>query len=662
MQIKQQGERIKRSYQVISAFPFVDGVLYYTTYDSFDPEEAPTRFIHAIQLETVPDENTITQLPLRNERIFVPLQEVFVEDGVLYQVFEKMEGNLLGIYLYQNAPLALGEVSQITKTVADHLMECESVGEFALIDPQNMVIEEDGTVRFLYGGPPSVFPKEKASTYSEAELAEQLGELLFLMLTGENMEDHKSKLRPLRSLRAEIPVELESWIMKSVSPDPVMRPPLHELWKWAQEFGGKKPKGIGTAKDQPKKTGNSFVDKFFTGSSKLASFGVKNEKKSEIEKKEKKKLPSWVTWVAIGIIALVFLARLLVSSGPDITPLVDAKIIQEAEQNPERAVSLYNQSVKAYENKDIDKALTFAKQALAADIESKQYYVHLANLYGLKKDYKSGLAILNSATAYFTDDAKLFDQLAVFHYYVRDYQGAQAAIDKAVELDKNNAGIYYHRGKIYNTLKNSNIAVESMKNAVAKDPKNAAYYHEFALIQLQAGNLEAAVKNEKTAVKLVEDEVKKVKQSADSLKAKNIEYHISLGLLYLKQRDELLRNQSLRTDVKQKRLKDLLNLAFNQFKAVNKIDDTNAEGYYYNARARYINGKSNPESYKFAIVASQKAVDRDPENGKYVYQLGVCYMAVKNKPAAIAAFQKAVQLESSNRLYQNGLKSAQAMK
>lgn len=661
MQIKQQGERIKRSYQVISAFPFVDGVLYYTTYDSFDPEEAPTRFIHAIQLETVPDENTIAQLPLRNERIFVPLQEVFVEDGVLYQVFEKMEGNLLGIYLYQNAPLALGEVSQITKTVADHLMECESVGEFALIDPQNMVIEEDGTVRFLYGGPPSVFPKEKANTYSEAELAEQLGELLFLMLTGENMEDHKSKLRPLRSLRVEIPVELESWIMKSVSPDPVMRPPLHELWKWAQEFGGKKPKGIGTAKDQQKKTGNSFVDKFFTGSSKLASFGVKNEKKSAQEKKEKKKLPGWVTWVAIGIIALVFLARLLVSSGPDITPLVDAKLIQEVEQNPERAVSLYNQSVKAYEKKDIDKALTFSKQALAADIESKQYYVHLANLYGLKKDYKSGLIVMNSATAYFTDDAKLFDQLAVFHYYVRDYQNAKTAIDKAVELDKNTASIQYHRGKIYNTLKKSNEAVESMKNAVAKDPKNAVYFHEFALIQLQANNIEAAVKNEQTAVKLIEDAVKK-KQAAANLKAKNIEYHISLGLLYLKQRDELLRNQSLRTDVKQKKLKDLLNLAWDQFEAVNDIDDTNGEAYYYKARTYYINGKSNAASYTSAIVASQKAVDREPENGKYVYQLGVCYMAVKNKPAAIAAFQKAVQLESSNRLYQNGLKSAQAMK
>ncbi|MCH5585890.1 tetratricopeptide repeat protein [Shimazuella sp. AN120528] len=648
MQIKQQGERIKRSYQVISAFPFVDGVLYYTTYDTFDPEEVPTRFIHAIQLQSEPDEDTIAKLPLRNERIFVPLQEVFVEDGVLYQVFEKMEGNLLGIYLYQNAPLALGEVSQITKTIADHLMECESQGEFALIDPQNMVIDEDGTIRFLYGGPTSVLPSEKGNAYSEAELANQLGDLLFLMLTGENIEQHKNKMRPLRSLRPDVPVELESWIMKSVSPDPMMRPPLHELWKWAHEFGGKKPKGIDALKDEQKKASNSLVDKFFTGRSKLASFGV-NKPKNETENglKPKKKLPGWLMWVAIGIVALLFLARLIATPGPDVTSLVEGKIIQEVEQNPDRAVSLYNQSVKAYEKGDIDKALTFAKQALAMDTESKQYYVHLANLYGLKKDYKSGVIVMNSATAYFTDDAKLFDQLAVFNYYVRDYQSAQTAIDKALELDDKTASIYYHRGKIYNILKDSNTAVESMKKAVALAPKNAVYFHEFAIIQLQANNIEAAVENEKKAVKLSD---------------KSIEYHISLGLLYLKQRDELLRNQSLRTEVKQKQLKDLLNLAWDAFYEVNNIDPNNAEGYYYKARTYYINGKSNPKSYGSAITASLKAVDRDPKNGKYSYQLGVCYMAVKNKPAAVAAFQQALQLEPSNRLYQNGLSSAQAMK
>lgn len=648
MQIKQQGERIKQSYQVISVFPFVDGVLYYTTYDSFDPEEAPTRFIHAIQLQPVPDEETIAKLPLRNERIFVPLQEVFVEDGVLYQVFEKMEGNLLGIYLYQNAPLALGEVSQITKVISAHLMECESTGEFALIDPQNMVIDEDGTVRFLYGGPISVFSSEREKGYSEAELAKQLGELLFLMLTGENIEQHKNKMRPLRSLRYDVPIELESWIMKSVSPDPVMRPPLHELWKWAHEFGGKKPKGIDALGKQQKKAGSTLAEKFFTGRSKLASFGVKKDpKNTENQTKTKKKLPAWLTWVAIGIIALLFLARLIANPEPDSATLIDAKIIQDVEQNPEKAVSLYNQSVKAYDGGDINKSLTFAKQALATDLESKQYYVHLANLYGLLKDYKSGVLVMSSATSYFTDDAKLFDQLAVFQYYVRAYTSAKTAIDKAVELNDKTASIHYHRAKIYYTLKDSNQAVESMKKAVALSPKNALYFHEFAIIQSQANNIEAAVENEKKAV---------------NLQQKNVEYHISLGLLYLKQRDEKLRNQSLRPDVKARQLKDLLNLAWDAFQKVNVIDPDNAEAYYYKARTYYINGKSRPKSYESAIEATKKAVARDPDNGKYYYQLGVCYMAVNNKAAAVTAFQKAVDLEPSSRLYQNGLSSAQAMK
>ena len=505
MQIKQQGERIKRSYQVISVFPFVDGVLYYTTYDSFDPEEAPTRFIHAIELQSIPDENALAQLPLRNESIFVPLQEVFVEDGILYQVFEKMEGNLLGIYLYQHAPLALGEISQITQNIADHLMECESQGEFALIDPQNMVIEK-GKVRFLYGGSLSVFPTEK-ETNSEAELARQLGELLFLMLTGDNFEEHKQKMRPLRSLRGDTPVELESWIMKSVSPDPNMRPPLHELWKWAHSFGGKKPEGIENQSKQEKKDEKSLVDKLLPSHSVLDSFGVKDVKDAQGKisgKKQKKKLPSWVTWVAIGLLALIFLARLLATPGPDTAPLIDAKIIKEVEQNEKKAASLYSQSVKAYEAGDMKKALTLGKQALATDTSNKQYYVHLANLYGLQKNYKLGVIVMKSATSYFTDDARLFDQLAVFDYYVRDYQKAKEAIDKAVQLNNNLASVYYHRGKIYNVLKDSKTAVASMKNAVRKDPKNALYFHDFALIQLQANNVQAAVENEKKAVKLDE--------------------------------------------------------------------------------------------------------------------------------------------------------------
>ncbi|MXQ54559.1 tetratricopeptide repeat protein [Shimazuella alba] len=671
MEIKQQGERIKRNYQVISVFPFVDGVLYYTTYDSFDPEETPTRFIHAIQLHPLPDENTLSKLPLRNERIFVPLQEVFVEDGVLYQVFEKMEGNLLGIYLYQNAPLALGEISQITQTISDHLMECESQDEFALIDPQNMVIEENTKIRFLYGGPLSVFPREKANSYSEAEIAKQMAELLFHMLTGDGFEEHKDEMRPLRSLRGDVPVELESWIMKSVSPDPIMRPPLHELWKWAHSFGGKKPEMIEDVEPEPepKKKEKSLMeklipnkqplsdklnsnkpplsDKLLPHKPKLDSFGVKDIKAKSNDKKQKKKLPAWVTWVVIGVLALLFLMQLWASPDPDVTALIDAKIIQEVEQDENKAISLYNQSVKAYEGKDIEKSLALAKQALAVDTGNKTYYVHLANLYGLKKDYKSGVLVLTSATSYITDDAKLFDQLAVFHFYVRDYEKAKEAIEQAVGINKNMASAQYHRGKIYNALKNSDEAIASMKIAVAKDPKNALYFHDFALIQLQANHIQAAVDNEKKAVQLDK---------------KNIDYLISLGLLYLKQRDELLRNQSLRPEIKEKRLKDLLNLAFDQFVEVNKIDDKNAEGYYYKARAYYINGKSNADSYQSAIIATQKALTRDPDNALYAYQLGVCYMAVKNKAQAVAAFQKATTLEPSNRLYQNGLSSAQAMK
>ncbi len=632
MDVKQQGERIKRNYQVISVFPFIHGVLYYTLYNSFDAEDTPTRFIHAIQVETTPDEKTMSQLPLRNEEIFVPLQEVFVEDGVLYQVFEKMEGNLLGIYLYQNAPLSVGETSQITQIITDHLMKIESTGQVVLLDPQNMVIEKDDRIRFLYGGP-QIVAHERSD---EAELVKQLGELLFLMFTGDKLEDHVRELRPLRSRRSDVPIELEAWIIKSASPDPSLRPELHDLWKWAHSHGGKRP--------------DKISEEAFSSAS-LDQFGVNTKKEIEPiqsaakEKLRKKKLANWVTLVALGLIAVIYLIKMQFS-GPDVTPLVDAGIIKEVDQDEAKALNLYNQSVKAYRSNDLTQAITLGKQALQTNTEKEEYYVQLANLYGLNKDYKSGGKILETAADYFTEDARLFDQLAVFQYYLKDYANAKESIDKALDLDESIASIYYHRGKIYYELEDNTTALASMKSAVTKNPKNAVYFHDFALMELQTGNVDDAVVNEKKAVQI----------------SNNISYRMSLGLLYLKQREQLLKNESLRPEVKEKRLKELLNSAYFQFDAINKMDDDNAEAYYYKARTYYINGKERPSSYNDAITASQKAISRDPDNALYSYQLGVCYMAIKNKPAAIAAFQQAISQDSSNRLYQNGLKSAQAMK
>lgn len=631
MEVKQQGERIKRSYQVISVFPFIHGVLYYTLYDSFDPEETPTRFIHAIEVDPLPNEDIISRLPLRNEDMFVPLQEVFVENSILYQVFEKMEGNLLGIYLHQNAPLALGEVSQIIQLITKHLIDAESQGQFALIDPQNMVVEADGRVRFLYGGPRAVLPNDLSG---ETDVVKQIGELLFLMLTGEKLENHVNELRPLRSRRFDVPLELEAWIIKSASPDPSKRPILQELRDWSHAHGGKKPEKIEE---------ESFVNP------SLDQFGV--EKKAESisnksGKAQKKKLPAWVTWAALGVLAIIYLLKTFFFSGPDASALIDAGIIKEVDQNQSQAAADYNKSVQSYQSGNLNQAISLAKQALSSDISNEQYYIQLANLYGLNQDYKSGQTVLLTAADNFSSDARLYDQLAVFDYYLRDYSDAKDAVDKALELNNNLASIYYHRGKIYFQLKDNNTALSSMKTAVTKDPKNAVYFHDFALIELQTGNVDDAVLNEQKAVQL----------------SNKIEYRMSLGLLYLKQRDQLLKNQSLRLEVKKTRLKALLNDAYDQFDTINSMDDSNAEAYYYKARTYYINGAENPRSYQDAIIASQKAIHRDSNNALYYYQLGVCYMAVNNKAQAVGAFQQAVSHDPSNRLYQNGLQNAQAMK
>ena len=76
---------------MIEAFPLVEGMLYYVEEEG---EDAPrTRFVHAIDGLTDLDVEKLRTN--RHEDILFPLHDVFVEEGVLYQVFHRLEGTLL---------------------------------------------------------------------------------------------------------------------------------------------------------------------------------------------------------------------------------------------------------------------------------------------------------------------------------------------------------------------------------------------------------------------------------------------------------------------------------------------------------------------------------------------------------------------------------------
>lgn len=644
-EFKKKGDWIQGKYEVLSVFPFVEGVLYYTALKK-EGEEVSTRFIHAVKLKDQPRESEFNQLKKRNSEVFFPIQEVFMEENILYQVFERMEGNLLGAYLIRSAPLPMDEVAKFLKDITSHLMQCYDDEQFALVDPQNMVIHSEGTIRFLYGGPAHLFGYYRRET----EDVKKLAQLLYFMLTKKQVDDKTSQVEPVRSSRPDMSLELESLLKRALSNDAIKRPRIQDFWKWAHNYNVKKPKLLDEKKDGKivaKPTASSEEPLTPVTTTRKTTATHKVVKPSGKGKSIKISLPSFnrKTLIRIGgAVAAVLLVILVFQFFGDSTKETLAGVIDPAiEEDPQQAYNYFRQSTIAYEQKQLDQSILFGRKALSADLEKKEYFQHLANLYGLKQDYKTGLQVLTAAVEKFPEEGDLYDSLSVFAYYLKDYDLAKEAADQAVSLQKDEAGYYYHHGKVYGALKDYDQAVQSLRFATYLSKRNARYQHDLAVYLYKQGKIDEAIDYAKSAAKYA--------------KSSEEEYYVTLGVLYLKKWEQLYTDQNLNEKEKKE---ELARYAKNAYRAFNDAVDEEYKyprAQYYRSMAYYLYGY-----FVSANQTAEKAAKYDPTNPIYHYQLGITYMGLEDKERALQAFERAYQLNPNETLYQDAIKKAQQMK
>jgi hypothetical protein len=243
MNIKEKGERIRGKYRVLEAFPFVEGVLYYVEEEGeenrWPSSPGRTRFVHAIDSLSVsrPDWEA---LRTRHEDIFFPLREVFVEEGVLYQVFYRLEGTLLAHRIEKSGPLSLDEALWILHGVAVQVLRLYEFGQFAVVHPQNILITSGKAIRFFYGGPLGLLPKGRTPPAGAKESRNRLslhhsvdtfavGALGYALLTGKRFTSQAPDPAPIRSFRSDVPAALEKWVMRACSFDRSEQPHLAEI-------------------------------------------------------------------------------------------------------------------------------------------------------------------------------------------------------------------------------------------------------------------------------------------------------------------------------------------------------------------------------------------------------------------------------------------------
>lgn len=678
MKVKQKGERIHQSYLVLHSFPFVYGVLYYTICHSKDGEQV-NRFIHAIpwDQENKDYEKLVNLLQTRNKKIFIPISEVFQEDGVLYQVYEKIEGDLFGIYLHRNAPLPLEEATQYLMKITEACLKNYGEKKFFLISPQNMVIDPQKQIRFLYGGPMKFLPHARGAKELaewEAEDVKDLAELVFFMLSGKSVDQVSAEERSLQAFCSDVPDELEALFQQALLPKREERPTMQQFLDWAKNPTrverqteieeatdsleenkiDREPKTPSFAQNEEVQHEEILASEFSQNpspvtpspqpSSPLTHFAVSlptHQPKSEEEKKKARKaLVDRVFYLAMGVLAVIFVYQVFFSS-PDPRQVAAGILSPNVEQNEAQAEKWFQLAKKAFEQGDLKTAIEYARKAVDADVSKKEYFMFLADLYGHNKEYAKSVQVLEAATKAFEDDPNFYDALAIYAYYLGDYQKAKNAIETAIELNKNDADFYFHQGKIYKKLGLNEQAIEAFKQVEKIDPKNPLGNHELAVYFTALNRLDEAIEYGKKAV---------------NIRPKDPKFRITLGIIYLKKLDETREDLQLSDEEKKVEINQLLEDALQQFDQAVPYDQT-GEAYYYKSRVHFLRRELN-----LAIQAIQQAILQDPNNPLYYYQLGIYAMEAKQKQEAITALQKAVELDPVNGDYQEKLAEAKALK
>lgn len=247
---KQQGDWIQNRYQINGIFPFYEGFLYYTSMQQEDPGKKRTYFIHASAIEQEPTSVYLSRLVQRSTDYFVQVKEAFVEDKILYQVYQKIQGNMLGIYVIQYGPLSVGEVAFIVQQLTNCLMECYEDGRIMLLTPENIMMDEEGIPKILYSkiGHHSMVLDPEVKVSTELDDCLLLAKLIRFMLTKKLPQFQSLQMR-VRDQRKDVPIELESLLLRASSPRKEQRPRIQEFWKWAFNYGARKPISLMKSKE-----------------------------------------------------------------------------------------------------------------------------------------------------------------------------------------------------------------------------------------------------------------------------------------------------------------------------------------------------------------------------------------------------------------------------
>ncbi|SMO76178.1 tetratricopeptide repeat protein [Melghirimyces algeriensis] len=685
MKMKRKDEWIRDTFQVLNVYPFVLGALYYVRIHSPTQHSmGQTRFIHALDLNWVDENVRMEELFHRNPSFFFPIEGLFVEDGILYQVFENVEGTLFTQRLYPSVPWSLAESIRLLTSISRPLVKMYAEGQFTVVHPQNIFITDD-SVRFLYGGPEGMLPKRKGSQYRSLPLEERLrmnealdvyslGLMGYMMLTGTALEP--GKVQSMRWYRDDVPSDLEHMVLKSLGEHPLDRPRLSEFVGRLEMFLAEGLRGTGTAPQgkpnedtvredpfalllknddlpdspsaalNPDEWENWVAGPLFPTQecrdphrSHELPPGNKVWEREEFQEEAAtfevlapssdpsvKKKPIFFDFVrkkpALWSVALLLIAGL------------GASYLLFGTGDEEEAARYYGESVRYMKDENYPSAISKAKLAVETDPSDKQYLLHLADLYHQKQKYNKAVDILEQGVKK-VSDPEVYYTLSVNALWSGQLNRAESAIKKAISKDKNNPDYLYQLANIYGEKEDYKAAIQSLESAVDIKPDQASYRDRLAEFLLEENQPEKAMTHAEKAVQL---------------KPNNPAYHMRLGRIYLTQRKRFSDDSKLPSKKKQKMMDQYTKSAVDTFEQATKLYPDSANAYYFLSIAEYYAG-----DLKQAKKSAKRSLELAPGAASSHYQYGIVLQRMGEKEKARKHYKKALSLDPDNKRYKEAV-------
>jgi tetratricopeptide (TPR) repeat protein len=299
--------------------------------------------------------------------------------------------------------------------------------------------------------------------------------------------------------------------------------------------------------------------------------------------------------------------------------------LEAVDRQPDSGEAYGRLAMRYAELRDYPRAVEALTRAAALMPDSAPAHYALATVYQRQGRYEEAAAAFQAAIAADSSLADAYCQLAQLYGERGDLQAAEAQLRTAVSRRPEHAGIHSMLGDILQRLGRLDEAEVVLQEAVALDPFDAQAHYRLGRVQMIQGKADDASRSLATfdRIQAVEKQILHYRYAV-VLNPYDANAHYSLGVIYGQLGD--------------------LAAATEEYSKALAIDPG-----HVSSRINVANILLRQERPREAVHHLEVAIAEAPGNGSAHNSLGFAYMMLGDVPRAIAAFQRAVALSSSDR-------------